>query len=300
MFLNDGQLLEALRGSPPLISGFPGAWDALHAESTEWGSKSSPIQACSIDLHVGEIYIPGAAQGEVGSVSKGKPSHALASGHSVVVKSLEELSLPDDIGAIALPPSHISSKGILIANFGHVDPGYKGRLRFTVINMGKEPYIFSKGEDVITLLFFRIEKARTGWATRNPSQRELTQGEVNVLSKDFADIDARVTSLVEQRLGISGYRYVLSTIVYPVLWGGAAGAAVYLLTIFLFFQDKVNSLVISTNKLETATAGYEGRLVRTERAQDSLDAIRSQERETLLKRIDELEARFKESGSTRK
>jgi deoxycytidine triphosphate deaminase len=289
MFLNDKQLKAAVKATPGLVTGFPGAWEALDIANAGWDSSGSPIQPCSIDLHVGEIFVPGVVADAVGSVSKGKTAHSLESGRSVVVQSLEKLCLPDDVGAIALPPSRISSKGIFIANFGHVDPGYEGHMRFTLINMGKEPYLFSKGDDVITILFFRIEKTQSGWKVRNTSARAITQDEVNVLAEDFGDMDARVTKLVKRLLGESGWRYLFVNFVGPILVAGV----LYVLSIYLFFQGRVDGLVISTNKLEATTGVYDGRMTRLEKAQDNLETARTQEREALLKRLSDLEDRLK-------
>ncbi|HXH11371.1 MAG TPA: hypothetical protein VNP04_16615 [Alphaproteobacteria bacterium] len=53
-----------------------------------------------------------------------------------MVLTLEEFNLPGSIAVVGFPPSHVSFQGILMTNPGHVDPGYVGRMRFTVMKKG--------------------------------------------------------------------------------------------------------------------------------------------------------------------
>ena len=71
MFLNDQQLKTLLGAQAPLVSNFPGAWSSLPLDSSRWDAADSPVQPASLDLHVGEIFIPGEEEGKIGSVGKG-------------------------------------------------------------------------------------------------------------------------------------------------------------------------------------------------------------------------------------
>jgi len=53
--LTDTQLREALRDNPTIIDGL---------DTADWTSLTSHIQPCSVDLHIGDIYLPGEAQKE--------------------------------------------------------------------------------------------------------------------------------------------------------------------------------------------------------------------------------------------
>lgn len=59
MFLADHQLKALLGGPNSLVTGFPEPWRQLQIGDSKWDSRESPVQPCSIDLHIGEIYIPG-------------------------------------------------------------------------------------------------------------------------------------------------------------------------------------------------------------------------------------------------
>lgn len=174
----------------------------------------SPIQACSLDLHVGQIYCP-----ENANSHESKDSHCLGPGGTVVVTTQEELDMPRNIGAIAFMPSHISEEGILATNPGHIDPGYKGAIHLTLINMGREYYPLKKGEILVTLLFFELdEEVSIDYAQRH-QKKQLAEGKtasddgepevdekkrlhnaLNKLAPDFMNFEERSKKIAEEKV----------------------------------------------------------------------------------------------------
>jgi hypothetical protein len=84
----------------------------------------------------------------------------------------------------------MSFKGILMTNPGHIDPGYVGRLHFTLINMGKQEFPLNRGDVLISLLLFDLSREITSdWLERHnhklaePSIQEY----LDLLSPDFMD-----------------------------------------------------------------------------------------------------------------
>ena len=122
-------------------------------------SKDSPVQASSIDLHIGNVYLPGEKEADLGGVQKPRQEYSLKTGETAIVTTLETLNLPSFVAGFGFPPSSVSFKGLLMTNPGHVDPGYAGVMRFTVINMGKDPYYLERGGRIVTLLLFCLGSA---------------------------------------------------------------------------------------------------------------------------------------------
>jgi dCTP deaminase len=83
-----------------------------------------------------------------------------------------------------------------MTNSGHVDPGYAGPMRFTVINMGSQDYILGQGDEIMAMLLIELSSsAHRDWLMRhggNPAGPP-TQDDSDRLSADFLDIDRRVT-----------------------------------------------------------------------------------------------------------
>ncbi len=164
-------------------------------------TAASMVQACSVDLHIGNIYLPGKNHDDTGGVDDPKSDHVLQTGETAMISTQETVNLPENVAGIGFPPSKdVSSRGLLMTNPGHVDPGYQGPLRFTVINMGREGFPLERGKCIVTLLLFEMDHpARAGWLARhnNAPPGPLGQMTVNRLSGYFVDVKKRATDIAQ-------------------------------------------------------------------------------------------------------
>jgi deoxycytidine triphosphate deaminase len=221
------------QGGKKLVAEFPEfdftKWDELGRYDTSWSRANSPIQPSSIDLHVGYIYVPGAKTGDLGSETRGASSHSIGPGESVIVSTHERLTLPPGLGGIVFPPSRLSSKGILVANIGHIDPGFSGHLRFTIINMGAKHVPLERAKDAVgTLLLFALKTpSKNSWLGRQGStpKGEPTRDELDALSKDFGNIDARIVDVTHRTVRRLRNSYSLWAFLWPIVLGLAVGVA---------------------------------------------------------------------------
>ena len=70
-----------------------------------------------------------------------------------------------------------------MTNPGHVDPGYAGPMRFSVINMGSQDYILRQGDEIVTMFLIELSgSAQRDWLMRHggnpaglPSQDDIFQ-----------------------------------------------------------------------------------------------------------------------------
>jgi deoxycytidine triphosphate deaminase len=69
------------------------------------------------------------------------------------------LNLPDNVAATAYGINGQTSKGLLVINSGHVDPGFIGPLTVTAINLTKEKKIIRVGDPIMTVVFQRLPEA---------------------------------------------------------------------------------------------------------------------------------------------
>lgn len=176
----------------------------LSAKEITYEDKNSPIQPSSLDLRVGEIYCPS----EVNQGANHEPlpldEYILSPGQTVFVTTLEELDLPKDIAGIGFPPSRMSVNGILTTNPGHVDPGYKGKMHLTIINMGRNDHVLRTGDLVITLLFFKLNKeSHSDWQSRvgeKPTPEEERKKISDILYKlapHFMNFDSKAKEVAK-------------------------------------------------------------------------------------------------------
>jgi deoxycytidine triphosphate deaminase len=197
--LTDEELIAAITVQPPAVPYVEGV--ALPSAAADRYSKDSPVQASSIDLHIGNIYLPGEKEDDLGGAKEPKDNYSLMTGETAVVTTAETLHLPSDIAGFGFPPSGVFFKGLLMTNPGHVDPGYEGVMRFTVINMGKDPYFLGRGGRIVTLLLFRLnDTVHANWHQRNPGGSSLpNHAAISRLSRDFVDVKNRAEDIATKK-----------------------------------------------------------------------------------------------------
>jgi dCTP deaminase len=210
--LRDEEIIATLAAQPPYIEGV-----VLPADPY---SKDSAVQASSVDLHIGNVYLPGEQEADLGGAQNPRQDYSLKTGETAIVTTIEILHLPSDVAGFGFPPSTVSFKGLLMTNPGHVDPGYSGVMRFTVINMGRDPYYLQRGGRIVRLLLFRLDQAvHSNWLQRNPQGSHLpNNADISRLSRDFVDVDRRARKIARKK---------------GIQWSAGIAAAVTLVGILL-------------------------------------------------------------------
>jgi dCTP deaminase len=193
-FIRDEEIAAMLAGTPSL---------APRVDAQSFRGSKSAIQACSLDLTIGEIFVPEVDEDKLGSSANPLKELSLSQGATAVIRTWESVSLPDDVGGIAFPPANVSVNGLLVTNPGHVDPGYSGSLHLTVINMGRKPFHLKKGERIARLLLFRLDQApKQSYRQRRTETGSpvITDELLSRLSSDFVDVTARADASADKRI----------------------------------------------------------------------------------------------------
>lgn len=187
--LSNADLLPLLRDEEPLVRNVKGLNEKI--------TPQSPLQPASIDLHVGEIVVPPTSER---SRDEAHPleKYVVPSGGSIVVLTEEIMCFSREFGGLMFPKSsRLAERGILLTNFGHVDPGYQGRLRYAVVNLGREPYEVRCGDAIASLCVFRLHNpASPDWSTGREIKERRTQDFVRALSPDLLSL-ARIESVAK-------------------------------------------------------------------------------------------------------
>lgn len=218
-FIIDSELDLLLQSAkPPLLNAGP------FALSTSGNLENpSQVQPCSIDLRIDDIFLPGLTDA---SPIVRTDSHSLGVGESIRVSTIEVFALPSDIGALLFAPARVTRRGVLVPDIGHVDPGFDGKVRLTLINVGKHAQMFAHGDVVATTLLFRLQKPVGKQFEQFPGSTEhYSSGlkDVNALSKDFLRLEERTRTYAREEatkaLGISGWKYSFWQVFAPILLG---------------------------------------------------------------------------------
>lgn len=156
--LNDKNLLSRISCDSPMVSGFP--QPASAAIEQEPFGDGSPIQPASIDLHIGGVFLPGEEELDCRKEYDREP------GKSVIVITHETLNMQNDVAAAAFPLAGRRQQGLLMINPGHIDPGFNGKLWFSLINLSRESYRLSLGDRITTVMFWCCDPSNKSFAER--------------------------------------------------------------------------------------------------------------------------------------
>lgn len=214
-------------------------------------TNESHIQQCSIDLHVGKIYVPDVDAGQSGSMENPITSTlSLKAGNTILIRTKEKIKLPENIAGICFAPSRITLKGVMITNMGHVDPGYNGHLHFTVINMGKTDYSLRPKDIICTMLLIQLKESTTPYGDEHydligsGSSVKKIPAAINRnlprLSRDLANFEKRAEEVAEKvSLKYAMYTLIVPIIVALVIAGGPV--------IERLFPNKTEKEILSIN-----------------------------------------------------
>jgi deoxycytidine triphosphate deaminase len=222
--LTDGELKALLASAAPPILGVK--------PDSPLDTVDSQIQPCSVDLRINEIYLP-MPQPELGGEPRSTLQHELKVGESARVSTIEKFALANDFAAIVFAPARLSRKGIVVPDIGHIDPGFDGSLRMTLINMGRDPYELRHEDTVATVLLFKLDKKCESGLCERKGRQPYAGGldDVRHLAPDFLNISGTTKLTAKQEaerlFGTSGWRYVLYSVFAPILIGIAVAFVGY-------------------------------------------------------------------------
>jgi dCTP deaminase len=189
--LVDHEIVRLLADDPPLATNVP---------RDDFRGQTSRIQAASLDLTVGDVFIPGADADKPGGSQSPHTRVSLREGRVAVVRTLETLNMPSDLVALAFPPASLTIQGVLMTNPGQIDPGYQGPLHLTIINMSKEPLTLFRGQRLIRLIFAKLDPAPSAdYRLRHPgaAASPITDELLQALSIDFLNVEQRANDLIK-------------------------------------------------------------------------------------------------------
>jgi|SRR5215469_8521866 len=128
------------------------------------------IQPCSYDLRIGTLFRGG--QIVDAQHNQARQRFLIEPGEIITILTLEELSLPSDMMAVAFPMNKWSSEGLLVLNPGFVDPGFNGPLSVKMVNLRKTRISIQREEPIFTVSFFRMGADTAHPYTRNEPRHD--------------------------------------------------------------------------------------------------------------------------------
>lgn len=238
--LSNVDLRQLLAAESPIIQG---------VSPDDIDSVDSLIQPASIDLTVDEIYIPPESGDIRRDVHVANDFYMLPRGAMALIKTREIINFSADYAGLMFPKNgHFALKGIIVTNFGHVDPGYHGPLKYTVINFGSDPFRLEAGQRVASLMIFKLHNgADPDWKHLKKHDATMISSHAKVLSRDFLDMERRIEERVREQVEqASKRRDIVSSVIVPAI------AIVFsligiMLPFYLHIDGKIDNIAVLRN-----------------------------------------------------
>ncbi|MEE9323637.1 MAG: dCTP deaminase [Candidatus Aenigmarchaeota archaeon] len=140
---------------------------------------SKQIQPASIDLKISdEVLILKGKEIDLGK----EPEYERIKQNEIVlppkthvlVRTIERVELPNDVGGITKLRSSLSRIGVMFNNAGWVDPGFKGTLTLSVFNPNNSPIKIKPGMRFFQLILLRLDSESEGYSGRYTDQAGIT------------------------------------------------------------------------------------------------------------------------------
>jgi dCTP deaminase len=148
----------------------------------------------------------------------------------------ERVRIPADVIAFISIKASIKFKGLVNVSGFHVDPGYHGRLKFSVYNAGTETVPLGVGRPAFLIWFADLDQP-TEDPYAPPHEHMNQEG---ITPEDRVRMQKHVPSptALEQRLGILEYRWRIFVgagkyFILPMVVAVVAGFVLWLLTVIL-------------------------------------------------------------------
>jgi dCTP deaminase len=200
------------------------------------------IKHCAYELAVGgEAYI---------SSVEGKQLIApgmhitIPPGQFALLLTEETVSIPlDVIGFISIRAS-IKFRGLVNVSGFHIDPGFKGRLKFSVYNAGGQPIVLARGQRIFMMWLSDLDrKTRDGYKSTDKWKNEISSEDVQRLIGEVVSPAALKMEISELETNFEKKYSALEKEVH--LWRGVM-FSVLILLIGLILKDIIVPSLNST------------------------------------------------------
>ncbi len=128
-------------------------------------------------------------------------------GQFALLLTEEELSIPLDVLAFISIKASKKISGLVNVSGFHVDPGFRGRLKFSVYNAGSESIVLEVGERLFPIWFYQLdEKNEDDYVGRHKGQMGITPADVMQLQGEVASPAALKREIDELRVTVTNWK----------------------------------------------------------------------------------------------
>ncbi len=160
----------------------------LPAEEIVSDFKRARVKYGAYEMALGvEVFVTSTQRSTKQTLREGMQI-SIPSGQFGLLLTQETVSIPPDTIAFISIKSRIKFRGLVNVSGFHVDPGFKGPLKFSVFNAGSEDVILQQGEPTFLIWFAELDQ-KTG-----DTYDGEHKGQVGLTSADVGNLQGAIAS----------------------------------------------------------------------------------------------------------
>jgi dCTP deaminase len=194
--------------------------------------SSKHIKYGAYELAMGSQYVLSSQAPVKVSLAAGE-QFAIAPGQFGLLITDERVRVPLNALAFISLRSHVKVRGLVNVSGFHVDPGYEGRLKFSVFNAGSKAVVLEQGESVFSIWFADLDRStRDIYKGRHKGQTEIDSMDASAIAGFVSSLPELERRLSEQSKRIDKQESKLSAVTYfliPLLISALVGLGLLLI-----------------------------------------------------------------------
>ena len=150
-------------------------------------------------------------------------------GQFALLLTEEEVVVPKDLIAFISIKASIKFRGLINVSGFHVDPGFKGHLKFSVYNAGSRNIVLHRGQPLFLIWFCKLDRETTDvYSGVHAGQKEISDNDVMKIQGDIISPGAIKKRIDDQQRHIEKLdnRYRVSITLILLLIASIIGAVV--------------------------------------------------------------------------
>jgi dCTP deaminase len=187
------------------------------------------VRQCSYDLRLGrELYRAGESAPRF--LTENDPYVSLPPGQFAILTCHEIVEIPNNMMAFISVRSKYKLEGLVNISGFHVDPTFKGVLRFGVQNVGPADVLLKLYEPTFTIFFAELTSEKIGDGRDNEDDVHFKQGLTGIRLEDVQLLGGRNFTLSTLQKEVDRLRTLVN------IYGAAAVSALIALILRLVFH----------------------------------------------------------------
>ncbi|MBI4302998.1 MAG: hypothetical protein HY665_01470 [Chloroflexi bacterium] len=160
-------------------------------------AKRENVNTASYDLHLGQdVYLSGDDYPR--QLTQGQPLILIPRGQFALLMTDEYITMPKDYFGLISIKFSIKVRGLINVSGFHIDPGFSGRITFSVFNAGPVDVMLEYGKPTFMIFFYKLHCEAGPYKGDKGDKKHLPTEFVTSakgVSASLADVDKRVRSL---------------------------------------------------------------------------------------------------------